>query len=292
MIKLLSIAKQILTEGGNVFKITAPIERDNIEPTIEHFIEQLSRLFPDKASTFKSFEKLGSAGKKPISGDLDLSYDVKNIFPDGENPDFEGWNVDKQKYNELVDLFTKRARTATPEQIHLRAMVVLIGEKINTLPDVEVDLKSSGAGVIFCAITQYDKMGNKLDKSVQTDINIGNPEWLKFSRHSSAYEGEIKGLHRTQLIVSLFLIKNRTFNHSIGVINKDTREIEASHPEDVIKLLNKLYNFNISKDILDDYFKLKTFIKQHLSKDEYDKVKNAYLDILSKTKGAYIPNDL
>ena len=107
MIELLSIAKQILMEGGNVFKITAPIEKDNIEPTIEHFVDQLSKIFPSKSSTFTSFEKLGSAGKKPISGDLDLSYDVKNIFSNNGNPDFKGWDVDEQKYNELVNLFTK-----------------------------------------------------------------------------------------------------------------------------------------------------------------------------------------
>ena len=154
MIKLLSIVKQILVEGGNVFKITAPIEKDNIEPTVEHFVDQLSKIIPAKASTFKSFEKLGSAGKKATSGDIDLSYNIKNIFPDGKTPDFKGWGVSEQKYNELVAQFTKKARTASPEKIQLRAMIVLIGEKINeALPDVEVDTKASGSGSSSILIT-------------------------------------------------------------------------------------------------------------------------------------------
>jgi superoxide dismutase len=57
MIQLLKIAKQILLEGGNVFGTTDSIEKDNIEPTIEKFVDQLSKIFPAKASTFKSFEK-------------------------------------------------------------------------------------------------------------------------------------------------------------------------------------------------------------------------------------------
>ena len=229
MIKLLSIAKQIiLMEGGNVFGTTTSIEKDNIEPTVEKFVEQLSKIFPAKASTFKSFEKLGSAGKKATSGDIDLSYDVKNIFPDGKTPDFKGWGVSEQKYNELVAQFAKRARTASPEKIQLRAMIVLIGERINeALPDVEVDTKASGSGSIFCAIPQYDKDGNKLDIAVQTDINIGNPEWLRFSYYSQTYEGNVKGLHRTQLMLSLFANKGRTFGHSTGVVDKDTGKREA-----------------------------------------------------------------
>ena len=76
-------------EGGNVFGTTTSIERANIEPTVNMFVGQLSKIFPAKASTFKSFEKLGSAGKKDVSGDIDLSYDIKNIFPDGRTPDFK-----------------------------------------------------------------------------------------------------------------------------------------------------------------------------------------------------------
>ena len=292
MIRLIPIVKQILLEGGNVFGTTTSIEKDNIEPTVEKFVEQLSKIFPAKASTFKSFEKLGSAGKKATSGDIDLSYDVKNVFPDGKTPDFKGWGVDEKKYNELVAQFTKRAKTASPEKIQLRAMIVLIGEKINAaLPDVEVDTKSSGSGSIFCAIPQYDKDGNKLDIAVQTDINIGNPEWLRFSYYSQTYQGNVKGLHRTQLMLSLFANKDRTFSHSTGVVNKETGEKEASSPKEAIELLNKLYGFKLTQDILDDYFKLEDFLKKNLSKEEYNSIIDRYLKILDSTR-ADIPENL
>ena len=292
MIRLIPIVKQILLEGGNVFGTTTSIEKDNIEPTVEKFVEQLSKIFPAKASTFKSFEKLGSAGKKATSGDIDLSYDVKNVFPDGKTPDFKGWGVDEKKYNELVAQFTKRAKTASPEKIQLRAMIVLIGEKINAaLPDVEVDTKSSGSGSIFCAIPQYDKDGNKLDIAVQTDINIGNPEWLRFSYYSQTYEGNVKGLHRTQLMLSLFANKGKTFGHSTGVVDKETGEKEASSPKEAIVLLNKIYGFKLTQDILDDYFKLEDFLKKNLSKEEYNSIIDRYLKILDSTR-ADIPENL
>jgi hypothetical protein len=292
MIKLISIVKQILMEGGNVFGTTTSIEKANIEPTVEKFVDQLSRVFPAKASSFKTFEKLGSAGKKDISGDIDLSYDVKNIFPDGKTPDFKGWGVDEQRYNELVAQFSKRARTASPEKIQLRAMIVLIGEKINkTLPDVEVDDKASGSGSIFCAIPQYDSKGNKLDKAVQTDINIGNPGWLRFSYYSQTYSGNVKGLHRTQLMLALFANKDRTFGHSTGVVDKETGKQEASTPQEAIVLLNKLYGFKLTQDILDDYFKLEDFLKKNLSTEEYNSIIDRYLKILDSTR-ADIPDNL
>jgi hypothetical protein len=279
-------------EGGNVFGTTTSIEKANIEPTVEKFVDQLSRIFPAKASSFKTFEKLGSAGKKDVSGDIDLSYDVKNIFPDGKIPDFKGWGVDEQRYNELVAQFSKRARTASPEKIQLRAMIVLIGEKINNaLPDVEVDDKASGSGSIFCAIPQYDSKGNKLDKAVQTDINIGNPGWLRFSYYSQTYSGNVKGLHRTQLMLALFANKDRTFGHSTGVVDKETGKQEASTPQEAIVLLNKLYGFKLTQDILDDYFKLEDFMKKNLSTEEYNSIIDRYLKILDSTR-ADIPDNL
>jgi hypothetical protein len=291
MIKLISIVKQILLEGGNVFGTTDSIEKANIEPTVEIFKNQLSKIFPAKAASFKSFEKLGSAGKKDVSGDIDLSYDIKNLFPEGK-PDFKGWGIDEAKYNELVAKYTKSSRTASPEKIQLRAMIVLIGEKINNaLEDVEVDTKASGSGSIFCAIPQYGPDGEKLGKAVQTDINIGNPEWLRFSYYSNTYSGNVKGLHRTQLMLALFSNKGRTFGHSTGVIDKETGTQEAKTPQEAIKLLNKLYNFNITQDILDDYFKLEDYMKKNLSKEEYGSIMDRYLKILDSTR-ADIPDNL
>ena len=292
MIRLLDIAKRILTEGGNVFGTTDSIDKANIQPTIDKFISDLSRIFPAKASTFQSMDKLGSAGKKDVSGDIDLSYDIKNLFPDGKTPDFKGWGVDEAKYNELVAKFTKSSRTASPEKIQLRAMIVLIGDRINdALADVEVDTKASGSGSIFCAIPQYGAGNKKIGNAVQTDINIGNPEWLRFSYYSNTYSGNVKGLHRTQLMLALFSDKGRTFGHSTGVVDKETGAQEAKTPQEAIKLLNTLYDFDLTQDILDDYFKLEDYMKKNLSKEKYNSIIDRYLKILDSTR-VDIPENL
>ena len=291
MIKLFDILKQLVIEGGNVFDITSSINKENIDSTVERFVDELSRIFPAKAASFKSFEKLGSAGKKDVSGDIDLSYDVKNIFPDGK-PDFKGWGVDEAKYNEKVALFTKRSKTASVDKIQLRAMIELIGEKLDeNSSEIEVDTKSSGSGSIFCSAPQYGPDGKPLGINVQTDINIGNPEWLRFSYYSNTYAGNVKGLHRTQLMLSLFANKGRTFSHATGVVDKETGEKEASNPTEALTLLNKLYGFDISQDILNDYFKLEDYLKNNVSSEEYNAIVDRYLKILDSTR-ADIPDNL
>jgi hypothetical protein len=291
MIKLFDILKQLIVEGGNVFDITSSINKENIDSTVEKFVDELSRIFPAKAASFKSFEKLGSAGKKDVSGDIDLSYDVKNIFPNGK-PDFQGWGVDEGKYNEKVALFTKRSKTASVDKIQLRAMIELIGEKLDeNSSDIEVDTKSSGSGSIFCSAPQYGPDGKPLGINVQTDINIGNPEWLRFSYYSNTYAGNVKGLHRTQLMLSLFANKGRTFSHATGVVDKETGEKEASNPTEALALLNKLYGFDISQDVLNDYFKLEDYLKKNVSPEEYNAIMDRYLKILDSTR-ADIPDNL
>ena len=291
MIKLFDILKQLIVEGGNVFDITSSINKENIESTVEKFVDELSRIFPAKASSFKSFEKLGSAGKKEVSGDIDLSYDVKNIFPDGK-PDFQGWGVDEGKYNEKVALFTKRSKTASVDKIQLRAMIELIGEKLDeNSSEIEVDTKSSGNGSIFCSAPQYGPDGKPLGINVQTDINIGNPEWLRFSYYSNTYAGNVKGLHRTQLMLSLFANKGKSFSHATGVVDRETGEKEASNPQEALVLLNKLYGFDISQDILNDYFKLEDYLKKNVSPEEYNAIMDRYLKILDSTR-ADIPDNL
>ena len=281
-----------INEGGNVFGTTSPIAKADIEPTLEVFVDRLAKLFPAKAATFKQFEKLGSVGKKELSGDIDLAYDVKNFFPDGITPDLKGWGLDETKYKELVAGFTKRAKNASPEKINLRAIIALIEEKIdNAYDDIEVDSKGSGSGALFCSIQQYDTNKKPLPKYVQTDINIGNLDWLTFSYYSNTYAGNVKGLHRTQLMLSLFANKNYTFGHGTGVVNKETNEKVASNSQEAIALLNQIYGFNLDRDILNDYFKLEEYLKANLSTEEYNAIIDRYLKILDSTR-ADIPENL
>ena len=293
MIKLESLILEILTEGGNVFGTTAPIAKERIDPTLEKFVEELGRIFPKKASTFASFEKLGSAGKKDMSGDIDVAYPVAHLTKDGK-PDLEGWGLDQEKFNQYFEKIRKRARTATESQSQLRAMLTLIAEKINEEGNVlKADPKSAGSNSLFLAFPQYDEKGNKQPELIQVDINVGDPEWLKFSYYSNIYKGVVKGLHRTQLMLALFTAKGKMFKHEQGVLDKETREVEASTPKEALALLNKLYGLELTQDQLNDYFELSAVLEKNLSKEDYNKVMDIYLKILDRTgPSAHIPENL
>jgi len=291
MITLVSLLRPVLTEGGNVFGTTTSIKKENIDSTLEQFVKILGGMFPKKASTFKSLEKLGSAGKKDESGDIDLSYDAQNFIKDGK-PDLEGWGLDPKVFEEKVALITKRAKTATPGQVQLRAMLEMISDIANqSNQEIEADPKSAANGSLFFAFPQYTPSGEKLGNSVQIDINVGNPEWLRFSYYSNVYKGNVKGLHRTQLLVSLFNNKGKMFKHGQGILDKDTREVEAESPKQTLDLLNKLYGTEISQDVLNDYFELMNYLRKNISEEELNAVLDTYLKILDSTR-ADIPEDL
>jgi hypothetical protein len=293
MIKLHTLLKELITEGGNVFGTPAPIAKERIEPTLEKFVEELGRVFPKKAPTFTSFEKLGSAGKKDMSGDIDVAYPVAHLTQDGK-PDLNGWNLDEGKFNEYFERIRTRARTATETQSKLKAMLTLIAEKINTDSSIlQADPKSAGSNSLFLAFPQYSEDGSKEKELIQVDINIGDPEWLKFSYYSNIYKGVVKGLHRTQLMLALFTAKGKMFKHEQGVLDKETRKVEASTPKEALTLLNTLYNLQLTQDQLNDYFELSTTLEKQLSKEDYGKVIDIYLKILDKTGPfAHIPENL
>ena len=293
MIKFGSLILDLLNEGGNVFGTTAPIAKEKIEPTLEKFTEELGKIFPKKANTFSTFEKLGSAGKKDMSGDIDVAYPVGNLTKENK-PDLEGWGLDREEFNQYFEKIRKRARTATEAQSQLRAMLILIAEKINKESTVlQADPKSSNSNSLFLAFPQYDETGKKQPELIQVDINVGDPEWLKFSYYSNIYKGVVKGLHRTQLMLALFTAKGKMFKHEQGVLDKETREVEATTPKEALELLNKLYNLNLTQDQLNDYFELSDVLEKQLSKEDYGKVIDIYLKILDRTGPfAHIPENL
>ena len=291
MIKLNSILKQMILEGGNIFGDTSPIKKENIDPTLNVFITELSNIFPKKVASFRKFETLGSVGKKPVSGDIDLAYDIENLMPNGK-PDLVGWGIDPYEFRISVEKIQKRARTATLQQSQLKAMIEFIGSKINETSDnIQVDLKQSGSGSMFCKAIQYDITGDETNKTVQVDVNIGDAKWLRFSYYSATYKGNVKGLHRTQLLVALFNHKGKMFKHAQGVLDRDTREIEAKTPEETLQLLNRLYGINLDQSTLDDYFKLMEVLRKNLAEDDLHSIYDIYLKILDSTR-ADIPEDL
>lgn len=272
--------------GGNVFGNTAPIKKEDIKPTLLQFFKQFKQVFPKAEPFFREMKTLGSVGKKDYSGDIDLALSEKSF------DNVEDWGLDRNHIMKLFEGFKKRARTSSDDQLMKRAVIVAIAEKIQqSSTDILVDVKGSSSGALFLMFPQYNTEGKELDDNVQIDINVGDVDWLEFSYYSNTYKGNVKGLHRTQLLVSLFSNKGYTFSHNYGVKNRDTQEIEASNPQQAIELLNKLYGLNLDRDTLGDYFKLMETLEAGLTSEELHKVYDIYLKILDSTR-ADIPEDL
>lgn len=272
--------------GGNVFDGTAPIKKEHIKSTLLEFFKQFKQIFPKAEPFFREMKTLGSVGKKDYSGDIDLAL-AGSSFDDVEN-----WGLDRDHIMKLFEGFKKRARTSTDDQLMKRSVIVAIAEKISQA-DTEIiaDVKGSGAGTLFLLFPQYDENKEVVGQNVQLDINVGDIDWLEFAYHSATYSGNVKGLHRTQLLVSLFSHKGYTFSHNYGVKNKDTQEIVANTPQQAIDLINQLYGLNLDRDTIGDYFKLIKALEAGLSPQDLHAVYDTYLKILDSTR-ADIPEEL
>lgn len=272
--------------GGNVFYGSAPIERDNIKPTLSRFFRELGRIFPGAVKHFENITTLGSTGKKDVSGDIDLALD-ENAFKN-----LKDWDLDETEIQEYFSKFQKRARSASKQQLMKRAVLTAVAKKVDEEGhNISIDTKSTSNGVLFFQFPQFGPSGEMLDKSVQIDVNVGNVDWLSFSYYSSSYKGNVKGLHRTQLMLCLFLIKGYVFSHNYGVKDKETGKVVASTPEQAINLLNDLYDINLDQDILSDYFKLQEYLRSTLDKTTLQELYQAYLKVLDSTR-CDIPEDM
>ena len=290
MISLVSIFKETLLEGGNVFGTTSSIKKEYIQPTLDKFIKELKRLYP---KINFDFETLGSVGKKDESGDIDLGFSINNFITTQGEPKLSEWGIDSKEFQSTYEAIRKKARTASELQSTIRAVLQLVAVNIeNKSQLITTDSKAAGSGSIFCTFPQYDKSGKQVeDKTVQIDINVGSIDWLKFSYYSNTYKDNVKGLHRTQLMVALFQAAGMTFSHGAGVKMKDTGETVATNPQEAIEALNKAYNINITSDVLNDYFELISYLKQNLHREKYNKILDIYLKILDSTR-ADIPTNI
>ena len=272
--------------GGNVFDSTAPIKKEHIKPTLLEFFKQFKQIFPKAEPFFREMKTLGSVGKKDYSGDIDLALAGSSF------DDVEDWGLDREHIMKLFEGFKKRARTSSDDQLMKRAVIVAIAEKIlEADTEIIADIKGSSAGALFLLFPQYDENNEVVGQNVQIDINVGDVDWLEFAYHSATYSGNVKGLHRTQLLVSLFSHKGYTFSHNYGVKNKESQEIVANTPDQAIYLLNKEYGLNLDRDTIGDYFKLIEGLEVGLSQEDLHAVYDTYLKILDSTR-ADIPEDL
>lgn len=278
-------------EGGNVFRetdrATVPIKKQYIDSTVKYFTEALKKVFPKVKF---EFSYLGSTGQKDVSGDIDLLFDVKKVI-ENETPKLNDWDFSKDEYQQLHNKFVKRGKTATPHQLQLRTMLKLIGDKFQANNnEIQVNAKSIGSSELHFSVPQMDK-NRKLADNVQIDLNVGKPEWLNFSYSSLLKpESNLKGLHKTQLVVHLFANKGYVFKHSSGIFHKATNKQVAQTPDEAIALLNKLYGFHLDENNSKSYSGIMQQIHS-LPKNEQHKVFDIYLKTLDSTR-CDIPEDL
>lgn len=304
MVSLVKLLNEILVgEGGNIFKNseyeTQNIPLNNIQPTLDKFIGDLNRLFPAKNSSFKELLNkdnwLGSTGRKSESGDVDLAYSIDNFFINGE-PDIKGWGIDENEFNTLFEKFKKSSRTATIEQIQVKALVVLIVKKINSKgSDLFASDKASGAGSIHFSYPQYSPNGEKLDIKSQFDLDIGDIDWLKFRFNSELPKDDpqIKGLHRGQLVLAMFATTGYTYKSGKGFIRKTTRETIADKPQGAMEVFNKEYNPNqpLTLEIINSYSKLMDYVKNNLKPEDKESTLKMFREALRRAD-AYVPDNI
>jgi hypothetical protein len=287
-----------LDEGGNVFAgRTGPIKLEDIAPTLEAYFAELSSVFPKKAGIFNSnhFIPLGSVGKKPLSGDIDLGVSASDLLDKEMSPEaISQWNIDPAAVDAEAAALQKRARTASPEQTRMKAFLKLLTLHINSHAKLlYCDEKKVTAGNIFGLFPQIGPDGQDLGTGVQIDWMVGDLNWLKFSYYSSAYpEGSnVKGLHRTQLMLSAFQVADLSFNHVSGVKDKTTGETIATDPSQALKVLNERLGTNITAEDAENYYTLFDALSQQMSPDQFSQLLNIYFKILDSTR-ADIPDNI
>lgn len=290
--------KQFITEGGNVFKDkTASIKLEHINPTLDAYFAELKHIFPKKASIFNlnHFKPLGSVGKRAISGDIDLGIDSKSLLDHTmSDKSMAEWNIDPKAVHLEFAKLEKRAKTASPEMLLMKAFLKELTLYINShAPKLYCDEKKVTNGNIFGLYPQINEKGEDVGIGVQIDWMIGDLQWLIFSYHSSVYpEGSTtKGLHRTQLMLSAFQVANLSFNHVTGVKDKDTGIVIAHNPEDALSELSKRLGVKISRADSEDYYKLHDLLQSKMKPKDYSAMIDIYLKILDSTR-ADIPDNI
>lgn len=280
----------ILNEGGNIFKgKTDKIKKEHIEPTMVKYFEELKKVFPKKSNIFNKsyFHYLGSVGKKPYSGDIDLGIDSSVIAGNNfDDKSLKEWNLDPAKVKAEFEKLKKRAKTSTDNELMMKATLKGIVEQVNSKAKyLYQDEKKITPANIFGFFPQYDEDDNKLDMGVQIDWMISEIELLKFSYYSEVYEGDnVKGLHRTQLLVALFQVLGISFSHTKGITDKSTGKLITKKPKEIVEYLEDKLGLKLSKDVIKNYFKLSDIIFHKIDPNIKDDTIDEYFKILDRTR--------
>ena len=275
--------------GGNIFKDKATsISIENIQPTIDAYKQKLGEIFPMKSHSLTFFEPVGSAGKKTTSGDLDLAIDATHIVRHFTEAEIQKWGLNYEDWERTYLKIKKRARTATDHMCKMRSLLTLISEKLAE-NNIDVEIKKTTAGNIFTCFPQYDIDGQLTGDYIQIDWMVGNIDWLRWSYYSHGEEG-LKGLHRTQFIVSCFLNMNMTFSHFSGVKTKNETEWTITDPKMAIETLSSHYG-PITLEQTKTFKNLHSWLLENASREDYLEVITRYAGIVKMAK-AELPQEI
>jgi hypothetical protein len=190
----------LILEGGNVFKskdgkpLTQRINQADVAPTIK-WIENILGI--DLLNN-----TLGTTGKNPTSGDLDIAVDVE------ENPK-------EEVYKELV---------------------LWVSQNI---PDANVREYVAKTGIEVHFRTPIN--GNPANGYVQTDLMFGEPEFMKWSSQGEP-PGEFKGQHRQILLASIAKYRGYRWSGFVGLTNRSTEQKTTNPQEITNILLGPGHN--------------------------------------------------
>jgi len=290
--------RQPINEGGNVFAgKTASIKLADITPTLNAYFSELQKVFPNKAGIFNEehFHPVGSVRKKEESGDIDLAVSADELLDEQMSDEsISAWGIDPAVVADEATALQKRARTSTPAQSRMKAFLKLLAVQINkNAPNLHCDEKKVTDGNLFGLYPQINPQGEKLGIGVQIDWMVGNLKWLKFSYYSAAMPkgSNVKGLHRTQLMLAAFQVANLSFNHVTGVKDKDTGEVVSRDPDEALQILSDRLGFRITQEDAENYYKLHDLFKEKMRPEDYSRLLDIYFKILDSTR-ADIPDNL
>jgi len=163
--QIISNKLDIIKEGGNAFKDVSRINKEYINDTIETFKETiLDKVF--KIDLKNEIFLLGSTGKKPSSGDIDIAIDLNYILKN-------------TKFKSLNDI------------------VIAV---INFCQNLSYDVIENAFSNDIIHIS-FPQIGN-LDELVQIDLLFTlYPDFTKFYMFSpTPEESKYKGAHRNELL--------------------------------------------------------------------------------------------
>jgi len=190
----------LLLEGGNVFKskdgkpLTQRINQADVTPTIRWLENILGIDLLDNT--------LGTTGKNPTSGDLDIAVNQEE-------------NSKEEVYNELVLWVSKNIPDA-----NIREYVAKTGIEVHFRTPIN---------------------GNPANGYVQTDLMFGDPEFMKWAAQGEP-PGEFKGQHRQTLLASIAKFRGYKWSGFNGLTNRQTNKKTTNPQEITDILLGTGHN--------------------------------------------------